>query len=55
MGFAPADLFRDQTPEEEAAMRQLAVNACKDVLHNSSDAAVRADAMKILTHLGAMK
>ena len=36
-------------------MRTAAINACKDALHNSSDATVRADAMKILTDLGAMK
>ena len=54
MGFAPADLFADQTTEDAAAMRQAVVKACNDAVRNSPDAKVRADAMKLLTDLGAM-
>ncbi len=55
MGFAPDDLFHDQTPDDEAAMRQAVVTACTDALRNCPDAKVRADALKLLTDLGVMK
>jgi hypothetical protein len=55
LGLAPRDLFRDQTPEDDAAMRQAALNACMGALHNSPDARVRADAIEMLTNLGVMR
>ena len=55
MGFAPDDLFHDQTPDDEAAMRQAVVKACTDALRNCPDTKVRADALKLLTDLGVMK
>ena len=55
MGLAPDDLFQDQTPDDEAAMRQAVVTACTDALRNCPDAKVRADALKLLTDLGVMK
>ncbi len=54
MGYAPDDLFQDQTPEAEAEMRQLAVSASMDALRNSPDATVRLDAMKLLNDLGVL-
>ncbi|MGL5011217.1 MAG: hypothetical protein ACRC6I_15165 [Paracoccaceae bacterium] len=55
MGLAPADLFADQSPEQEAEMRQAVVTACHDALRNCPDAKVRSDALKLLTDIGAMR
>lgn len=55
MGLAPANLFSDQTPEDEATMRQAVVTACYDALRNCPDPKVRADALKLLTDIGAVR
>lgn len=47
----PADLFANETPEQEAAMRQVVVTACHDALRNSQDANVRSDALKLLNDM----
>ncbi|MGX0876321.1 hypothetical protein ACSSV4_000998 [Roseovarius sp. MBR-154] len=52
MGLAPDGMFQDQTPEEEAQMRQLVVTTCLEVLRDSDDAKVRADAMRLVKELG---
>ena len=55
MGLAPADLFRDLSPEDEAAMRQQIIANCNDALRNCQDPRVRADALQLLTDLGALR
>ncbi len=55
MGFAPDDLFANQTPEEEAEIRQLCIENCIAALRESPDATVRADALKLLTEMGVMQ
>ena len=55
LGLAPADLFADQTPEQEVEMRQAVVTACHDALRNCPDAKVRSDALQLLTDLGAIR
>lgn len=55
MGFVAGDLFANETPEEEAEMRQACLQNCFAMLRESSDAAVRADALEILSELGAMQ
>lgn len=52
MGFAPADMFNDMTPEQEAGMRQLVVATCTEAMRDSNDATVRADAYALLVSLG---
>ena len=47
-GIDPATLFADQTPEDEAAMRQRIVASMTQLLHTSADPRVRADALKLL-------
>lgn len=55
MGIDPATLFADQTAQEQAEMRQLAVTACKDALRDSPLATVRADALQLLINMGELK
>ncbi len=55
MGFAPGDLFADQTPVEEAEWRQLVRETCLEAVESSNDPAVRADAMNLLKDLGVMQ
>lgn len=55
MGIDPATLFADQTPQEQAEMRQLVVNNCKDALRDSPLATVRADALQLLINIGELK
>jgi hypothetical protein len=55
MGIDPVTLFADQTPQEQAEMRQLVVTACKDALLDSPLAAVRADAIQLLINIGELK
>lgn len=55
MGIDPATLFAGQSPEEEAEMRQLVVNNCKDALRDSPSAAIRADAIQLLTDMRVMQ
>lgn len=54
-GYAPRDLFAEQTPEEEAEWRQLARDACYDLLHYGTDPRVRADAMEMLRGMGLLQ
>jgi hypothetical protein len=53
-GIDPATLFADQTPEQEAEVRQQIVTSMTQLLRTSSDPRVRADALKLLTDLGAI-
>lgn len=55
LGFVPDDLFANLAPAEEAELRQLAVDACRRALLNSSDAAVRNDAFELLQSMGELK
>lgn len=55
LGLAPADLFANETPEQEAEMRQAVVTACHDALRNCPDAKVRSDALKLLSDIGAIR
>lgn len=55
LGFIPADVFSDWTPEEHAEMRAAFITACKDALRTCNDPAVRADALKLLTDWGVLQ
>ena len=55
LGIDPATVFQGQTPEQEAELRQLVVTACKTALLDSPQAAVRADAMRLLIIMGELK
>ena len=55
LGFAPMQMFENVTPAQEEKMRMDAITMCTDLLHNSNDAAVRADALKLLTDMGLMQ
>jgi hypothetical protein len=54
-GIDPATLFADETPEQEAQMRQHIITSMTQLLHTSSDPRVRSDALKLLTDLGAIQ
>lgn len=54
-GFAPADLFRNQTPQEEAEMRRLVTQTCMATLHQSPDSAARGEALKLLQDMGMLQ
>jgi hypothetical protein len=52
VGTTPAEFFAGMTPEEDAELRRLAIDACMNALRKSNEASVRADAMEALTALG---
>ncbi|WYK04082.1 hypothetical protein DWF04_013550 [Cereibacter sphaeroides f. sp. denitrificans] len=53
LGFLPeGDLLRDSTPQDEAEGRELAVQACFDVLRNSNVQRHRAEALRLLKDMG---
>lgn len=54
-GIDPATLFADQTPEEEAQVRQQIVTSMTQLLRTSSDPRVRSDALKVLTDFGVIR
>jgi hypothetical protein len=54
-GIDPATLFADETPEQEAQMRQHIITSMTQLLHTSSDPRVRSDALKLLTDIGAIR
>lgn len=54
MGFAPADLFRGQTAQDESEMLRLVTRTCMETLHQSPDAAARGEALKLLQDLGVL-
>ncbi len=54
-GIDPATLFADETPEQEAQMRQGIITSMTQLLHTSSAPRVRADALKLLTDIGAIR
>lgn len=49
------DEFAAGLKTNDAELRQLAESTCKDVLRRSNDAAVRADAMDLLTDMGVFR
>lgn len=55
MGLVPDDLFRNQTPQEEADMRRLTVHACMETLHQSPDVVARGEALKLLKDMGVLQ
>ena len=55
MGLAPADLFRDQPPEQERDMQRLVIRTCMEALHQSPDANARGEALKILHDMGVIQ
>lgn len=55
MGFLPADLLQDQTPEQEAEDRQLVVSTLWNVVMQSNEAKPREDALRLLKNLGEVK
>lgn len=55
MGFAPDDLFRNQTEQEEAEMRRLVTQTCMATLHQSPDSAARGEALKLLQDMGMLQ
>ena len=54
MGISRDD-FAAGLATDDAELRQLAEGTCKDVLRRSNDAAVRADAMDLLTDMGVFR
>jgi len=52
-GLIPSDLFKNETPEEDAGHRQFVVRTLWDIVRNSNEAKPRADALDMLKHLGA--
>lgn len=54
-GFAPADLFRNQTEQEEAEMRWLVTQTCMETLHQSPDVVARGEALKLLQDMGMLQ
>lgn len=55
MGLVPADLFRNQTVQEETEMLRLVTRTCMETLHQSPDAAARGEALKLLHDLGVLQ
>lgn len=55
MGFVPADLFRSQTPQDEAEMLRLVTRTCMETLHQSPDMAARGEALKLLQGMGVLQ
>lgn len=53
-GFVSDDLFEDQTPGQEAEMRQLVVSTLWTVVRHSNEARPRADALRLLKEMGEM-
>lgn len=54
MGFVPHNLFSHLTDEEHVEWAKLVHDTCMDLLHNSNDPQVRADAMEMLKGMGAL-
>lgn len=54
-GLIPADLGKDETPEQEAETRQLVVKTLWQLVQNGSEAKVRSDAWRMLKELGEVK
>lgn len=54
-GLIPADLGKDETPEQEAETRQLVVKTLWKLVQHGSEAKVRSDAWRMLQELGEVK
>ena len=52
MGFVPANLTQEETPQEQAETRHLVVTTLLDVLRKSNEPTVRAEALHLLQQLG---
>lgn len=54
LGIVPGNLFAGQTPRQAAEWRQVVIASMREVLRDCDDPKVRADALKLLTNLGAI-
>lgn len=54
MGLSREQLARGSTPEDDTADRKLVIDTCMAAIRDCPDPAVRADALGLLTSLGAM-
>lgn len=55
LDLLPEGLFADMTPQQHAEMQQAVYDNCIAVLQTSTDPVARADAMKLLRDMGALK
>lgn len=55
MGFLPADLFQNQTPEQDAQDRQLVITTCLNLVQRSNDYRIRTEALGMLKQLGVLQ
>lgn len=54
MGFLPADLPQNQTPEQDAHDRQLVITTCLNLVQRSNDYRIRTEALGMLKQLGVL-
>lgn len=54
-GLIPSDLFKDETPEQQAEWRRQIVATLWGVVYNCNEAKPRADALALLKELGVMQ
>ena len=55
MGTTIGDFAAGLSPEVDKEFRHLAIQTCMEALHANTDAATRADAVELLTGLGALR
>ncbi|TMV82982.1 hypothetical protein FGG78_23430 [Thioclava sp. BHET1] len=55
LGLLPERLFADMTPEQHAEMQRAIYDNCIAILQNSTDPVARADAVKLLRDMGALR